>query len=408
MENPIINQQALAAISQILSTPVVRTAINDDIQKLVELSKQQGFVTVQDINKAIPDSAYDPDLIEFILNTLDALDVKLLDEDEVATFRQERDDACEVVGPRVQYVKDAVFDPFAVYLKQVGREPVLTRDQEIDLFMRWEKADGLGQTETALAIRNELIRRNLRLVISIARKYVDRGLPISDLIQEGNLGLIEAIERFDYQLGNKLSTYATWWIRQSILLSIDANGRTVSLPPRMSEKLAKIKTVQKQLSAQLDREPTVEEIAETMQAPVDKIRRVMTIAHEPASVVALGGDEVDVYEVLERLQAEAKSDEVPDADKIQELREKFELVLGSLTEREKEVIILRRGLLGQTYTLEEVGQHFGLTRERIRQIEMKAIRKMRHPTRSRHLREMSAGEAVQSGPGFEDFAKAAA
>ena len=406
MEHPIIDKQALAAMTKSLSSPLASPGLNDPIAQLVSLSKQQGFVTVQDINRLIPESSTDPVLIENLLNVLDNLEIRLVDDEEVVTYRKQLEDAEEMVGPRVEYVKEVKFDAFDVYLKQVGHKPVLTREQEVDLFRRWEEADGLGQEETALDIRNELISRNLRLVVSIARRYVDRGLPISDLIQEGNLGLIAAIERFDVQRGLKLSTFATWSIRQAIFCALAGQGRTVALPVGMAEKLAKVTKVKLELAERLDREPTVDEIADQMQVPVEKIRNVMSVAHEQASVAELAGDEVDDGAWLGDLQDSAKAEEAAEPGMIREIRDNFDTVLRSLAEREKEVIILRYGLLdGVRRTLEEIGRYYGMTRERVRQIEMKALRRMRHPTRRRQLQEVSAGEPMQSGPGFDDFAK---
>ena len=409
MEHPIINQQALATMTQTLTAHVFRDDINESVQRLISLSKQQGFVTVQNINDHIPDSATDPELIENLMSILDSLDIKLLDDDEVATTRKQSDDPMEMVGPRVSYIKTPVFDPFDVYMKQIGKKPVLTREEEVELFKQLRAAEALNQPSEALRFRNELIARNLRLVVSIARHYVARGLPISDLIQVGNFGLIHAIKRFNLSLGNKLSTYANLWIRQSMLRAIDRTGRTVTLPAGMAEKLAKVSKVQQQLAEALDREPTVEEIAEKMGMPAGKVRDVLSIAHESSRVDELGGEDTDVVELLSHLQQAAKSEEGADAVKLRELRERFDMVLRTLTVREMEVVILRFGLLdGVCRTLEEVGQHFALTRERIRQIEKKALRKMRHPSRRRLLQEMSSTEPTSTGPGFDDFTKDAA
>jgi RNA polymerase primary sigma factor len=406
MKHPIIDTQALAAMTKSLSSPLASPGLNDPIAQLVSLSKQQGFVMVQDINRLIPESSTDPILIENLLTVLDNLEIRLVDDEEVVTYRKQLESSEEMVGPRVEYVKEVKFDAFDVYLQQVGHKPVLTREQEVDLFRRWEEADGLGQEETALDIRNELISRNLRLVVSIARRYVDRGLPISDLIQEGNLGLIAAIERFDVQRGLKLSTFATWSIRQAIFCALAGQARTVALPVGMAERLAKVTKVKLELAERLDREPTVDEIADQMQVPIEKIRNVMSVAHEQASVAELAGDEVDDGAWLGDLQDGAKAEEAAEPGIIREIRDNFDTVLRSLAEREKEVIILRYGLLdGVRRTLEEIGRYYGMTRERVRQIEMKALRRMRHPTRRRQLQEVSAGEPMQSGPGFDDFAR---
>ena len=406
MENPEISPEALAALSPSFSLTPANPEINEKIPHLISLSKQQGFVTIQNINQAIPDSLIDAELIEKVMNMLDSLDIKLLDDDEVEAHRKNLEDAEEVVGPRVVYVKDRPFDPFDVYVKQVGRKPVLTREQEGELFQRLEEAESLDQAADVKRIMNELMERNLRLVISIARRYQDRGLSISDLVQEGNLGLWKAISRFEHDRGYKFSTYATWWVRQSVQRAIANQSKVVRVPVHMAELVNTVAKARAQLKEDLDRDPTVEELAVGAKLSVEAVGQVENLMHEQASVEAPGGDEVDIIELFGAIREEKKADEAASEERVREMRMRVAAALRSLVEREKEVLILRFGLLdGVERTLEEIGQHFNVTRERIRQIEEKALRKLRHPTRLRQLQELSATEPTQSGPGFDDFTK---
>lgn len=406
MENPEITPEAPAALSPSFSLTPANPEINEKIPHLISLSKQQGFVTIQNINQAIPDSLIDAELIEKVMNMLDSLDIKLLDDDEVEAHRKNLEDAEEVVGPRVVYVKDRPFDPFDVYVKQVGRKPVLTREQEGELFQRLEEAESLDQAADVKRIMNELMERNLRLVISIARRYQDRGLSISDLVQEGNLGLWKAISRFEHDRGYKFSTYATWWIRQSVQRAIANQGKVVRVPVHMAELVNTVAKARAQLKEDLDRDPTVEELAVGAKLSVEAVGQVEKLMHEQASVDTPGGDEVDIIELFGAIREEKKADEAASEERVREMRLRVAAALRSLVEREKEVLILRFGLLdGVERTLEEIGQHFNVTRERIRQIEEKALRKLRHPTRLRQLQELSATEPTQSGPGFDDFTR---
>ena len=409
MENPEITPEALAAQTPSVSLPQARPDVNEKIQRLVGLSRKNGHVSVQDINKVIPDCATDPELIELIMNTLDGLDIKLIDEDEVATSLKQNDDPLELVGPRVVYVKDRPFDPFDVYVKQVGRKPILSREQEVELFKALAEAEASGQDTEVARIMTELTMRNLRLVISIARRYPDRGLSISDLVQEGNLGLLKAISRFEYDRGYKFSTYATWWIRQSLQRAIANQAKVIRVPVHMAEVVNSVAKARAQLREDLDRDPTVEELAAGAKLSVQSVEQVENFMHEQASVETLGGEEIDIIELFGAIREEKKADEAASEERIREMRMRVDAALRSLVEREKEVLILRFGLLdGVERTLEEVGRHFRVTRERIRQIEEKALRKLRHPTRLRQLMELSEGETESQGPGFEDFAKAAA
>ena len=560
-----------------ITSPTVSKDINEKVQILVSLSKTNGYVTVQNINEVIPGSATDPELIENIMNILDNLDIKLLDDDEVETYRKKIDESEEEAARTVP--ADAPYDPFNVYLKQMGHKPLLTREQEVEISKRiedtelraqeflfscwltlpyqldlalkvlrkeerfdkvvidkkvesrdayykmlpkatdecsklqdkldksWQKY--LAETDAAKKVKiresykkleltskegckdilrkfcfkmklfeewlelpelkadledcrqlsepapvmrghvraklarkpevsssrareiehrwrlnppellhlvrsvrkhldeaqqakTEMVEHNLRLVISIAKKYQNRGLLFTDLIQEGNMGLVKAVEKFEYRRGYKFSTYATWWIRQAITRSIADQARTIRIPVHMIETLNKVMQVQKQLTQELGHEPTAEEVANEMNMAIDRVQQIMKMAQQPISLQSPVGDGEDTSlgDFIEDKSAENPSDTAS----TRLLREKIDFVLRSLAEREKEVLILRFGLLdGVQRTLEEVGRHFKVTRERIRQIEAKALRKMRHPTRMRQLQGMFEGELDTSGPGFDQF-----
>ena len=269
-------------------------------------------------------------------------------------------------------------DPVRMYLKEIGKVPLLTAEEEIELAKRME----LGDQEA----KKRLAEANLRLVVSIAKRYVGRGMLFLDLIQEGNLGLIKAVEKFDYRKGYKFSTYATWWIRQAITRAIADQARTIRIPVHMVETINKLIRVSRQLLQELGREPTPEEIAAEMDMPVERVREILKISQEPVSLETPIGEEEDSH-----LGDFIQDDNVPvpaDAATFTLLKEQLEEVLGTLTEREQKVLILRFGLEdGRARTLEEVGKEFNVTRERIRQIEAKALRKLRHPSRSRKLKD---------------------
>ena len=269
-------------------------------------------------------------------------------------------------------------DPVRMYLKEIGKVPLLTAEEEIELAKRMENGD-----EDA---KKRLAEANLRLVVSIAKRYVGRGMLFLDLIQEGNLGLIKAVEKFDYNKGFKFSTYATWWIRQAITRAIADQARTIRIPVHMVETINKLVRVSRQLLQELGREPTPEEIAERMEIPVERVREILKISQEPVSLETPIGEEEDSH-----LGDFIQDDNVPvpaDAAAFTLLKEQLVEVLGTLTEREQKVLRLRFGLDdGRARTLEEVGKEFNVTRERIRQIEAKALRKLRHPSRSRKLKD---------------------
>ena len=272
----------------------------------------------------------------------------------------------------------SIEDPVRMYLKEIGKVPLLSADEEIELAKRME----LGDEEA----KKKLAEANLRLVVSIAKRYVGRGMLFLDLIQEGNLGLIKAVEKFDYRKGYKFSTYATWWIRQAITRAIADQARTIRIPVHMVETINKLIRVSRQLLQELGREPSPQEIADEMDIPVERVREILKISQEPVSLETPIGEEEDSH-----LGDFIQDDNVPvpaEAAAFTLLKEQLNEVLGTLTEREQKVLKLRFGLKdGKTRTLEEVGEVFGITRERIRQIEAKALRKLRHPSRSKRLKD---------------------
>ena len=295
-------------------------------------------------------------------------DILLDDEDEVEV---EQIDLSVPDGISIE-------DPVRMYLKEIGKVPLLSAEEEIDLAKRMELGD--------MDAKKRLAEANLRLVVSIAKRYVGRGMLFLDLIQEGNLGLIKAVEKFDYRKGYKFSTYATWWIRQAITRAIADQARTIRIPVHMVETINKLIRVSRQLLQELGREPTPEEIAEEMSMPVERVREILKISQEPVSLETPIGEEEDSH-----LGDFIQDDNVPVpayAAAFTLLKEQLGEVLGTLTEREKKVLTLRFGLEdGRARTLEEVGREFNVTRERIRQIEAKALRKLRHPSRSRKLKD---------------------
>ena len=314
-------------------------------------------------------------------HNVDVLTITDDDDDEPADLLLDAEDEVDVDVEHIDLsVPDGVSieDPVRMYLKEIGKVPLLSAEEEIELAKRMEEGD-----EEA---KKKLAEANLRLVVSIAKRYVGRGMLFLDLIQEGNLGLIKAVEKFDYGKGFKFSTYATWWIRQAITRAIADQARTIRIPVHMVETINKLIRVSRQLLQKLGREPSPEEIAAEMNMPVDRVREILKISQEPVSLETPIGEEEDSH-----LGDFIKDDNVPvpaDAAAFTLLKEQLEEVLGTLTEREQKVLTLRFGLEdGRARTLEEVGKEFNVTRERIRQIEAKALRKLRHPSRSRKLKD---------------------
>ncbi len=362
-------------------------------EKLVELlelaKKKKNVLEYQEISDFFKDQPLEVEQMEKVLDFLEASGVDVLrisgnDEelilDDDADI-EKMDDEEEIELDKIDLsVPEGVSieDPVRMYLKEIGKVSLLTADEEIELAKRMEQGD-----EEA---KKRLAEANLRLVVSIAKRYVGRGMLFLDLIQEGNLGLIKAVEKFDYRKGYKFSTYATWWIRQAITRAIADQARTIRIPVHMVETINKLIRVSRQLLQELGREPTPEEIAEEMKMPVDRVREILKISQEPVSLETPIGEEEDSH-----LGDFIQDDNVPvpaDAAAFTLLKEQLIEVLGTLTEREQKVLRLRFGLDdGRARTLEEVGKEFNVTRERIRQIEAKALRKLRHPSRSRKLKD---------------------
>ena len=363
-------------------------------EKLVELlelaKKKKNVLEYQEISDFFKDSPLEVDQMEKVFDFLEASGVDVLritdnSGDELLLDNdmdmEGLDDEEEVELDKIDLsVPEGVSieDPVRMYLKEIGKVSLLSADEEIELAKRMEKGDE--------AAKKRLAEANLRLVVSIAKRYVGRGMLFLDLIQEGNLGLIKAVEKFDYRKGYKFSTYATWWIRQAITRAIADQARTIRIPVHMVETINKLIRVSRQLLQELGREPTPEEIAEEMDMPVDRVREILKSSQEPVSLETPIGEEEDSH-----LGDFIQDDNVPvpaDAAAFTLLKEQLVEVLSTLTDREQKVLRLRFGLDdGRARTLEEVGKEFNVTRERIRQIEAKALRKLRHPSRSRKLKD---------------------
>ncbi len=344
--------------------------------------KKKNVLDYQEIINSFNDSEFDADKVEKVFDFLEAnnVDVKVSedqsDDDEIMLDNEEEIDIEKIDLSVPDGV--SIEDPVRMYLKEIGKVPLLSAEEEINLAKRMENGD-----EEA---KKRLAEANLRLVVSIAKRYVGRGMLFLDLIQEGNLGLIKAVEKFDYSKGYKFSTYATWWIRQAITRAIADQARTIRIPVHMVETINKLLRVSRQLLQELGREPFPEEIAEVMDIPVERVREIQKISQEPVSLETPIGEEEDSH-----LGDFIQDDNVPvpaDEAAFTLLKEQLVEVLSTLTEREQKVLRLRFGLDdGRARTLEEVGKEFNVTRERIRQIEAKALRKLRHPSRSRKLKD---------------------
>ena len=358
----------------------------EKIKELLNMAKKKkNVLEYQEISDFFADMPLEEEQMEKVLEYLDQNNVDVLritDDDDVDDEEIILTDEDEVDVENIDLsVPEGVSieDPVRMYLKEIGKVPLLSAEEEIELAQRMEEGDQEAKKRLAEA--------NLRLVVSIAKRYVGRGMLFLDLIQEGNLGLIKAVEKFDYRKGYKFSTYATWWIRQAITRAIRrVRRRTIRIPVHMVETINKLIRVSRQLLQELGREPTPEEIAEEMNMPVDRVREILKISQEPVSLETPIGEEEDSH-----LGDFIQDDNVPvpsDAAAFTLLKEQLVEVLGTLTEREQKVLRLRFGLDdGRARTLEEVGKEFNVTRERIRQIEAKALRKLRHPSRSRKLKD---------------------
>ena len=363
----------------------VQAKFEERLKELLALAKKKrNVLEYQEINDFFADLALEEDQFDKILETLEqnSIDVlRITEEDEVDDEEIILTEEDEVDVENIDLsVPDGISieDPVRMYLKEIGKVPLLSAEEEIELAKKME----MGDQEA----KKRLAEANLRLVVSIAKRYVGRGMLFLDLIQEGNLGLIKAVEKFDYRKGYKFSTYATWWIRQAITRAIADQARTIRIPVHRVETINKLIRVSRQLLQELGREPTPEEIAEQMNMPVERVREILKISQEPVSLETPIGEEEDSH-----LGDFIQDDNVPvpaDAAAFTLLKEQLVEVLGTLTEREQKVLRLRFGLDdGRARTLEEVGKEFNVTRERIRQIEAKALRKLRHPSRSRKLKD---------------------
>ena len=358
---------------------------SEKLKELLSLAKRKkNILEYQEINDHFSNMALSPDMIEKIYSYLESNGVDILritndDDDMIPDLELEDVEEEDLENIDLSVPEGiSIEDPVRMYLKEIGKVPLLSANEEITLAQRMEEGD-----EEA---KKRLAEANLRLVVSIAKRYVGRGMLFLDLIQEGNLGLIKAVEKFDYRKGYKFSTYATWWIRQAITRAIADQARTIRIPVHMVETINKLIRVQRQLLQELGREPLPEEISKVMNLPVDRVREIQKISQEPVSLETPIGEEEDSH-----LGDFIQDDNVPvpaEAAAFTLLKEQLVDVLGTLTEREQKVLRLRFGLDdGRARTLEEVGKEFNVTRERIRQIEAKALRKLRHPSRSRKLRD---------------------
>ena len=401
---------------------MAKAKFQEKLTALLELGKKKkNILEYQEISDFFKDMNLDAEKFELVLDYLEhnGIDVlKMTEDDDTDDIILDEEDEVEVEKIDLSVPEGvSVEDPVRMYLKEIGKVPLLSAEEEIDLAQKMEEGNVAQEKIVILKKRIEesedeaeiadlkeeiktlqkdvdagadakkrLAEANLRLVVSIAKRYVGRGMLFLDLIQEGNLGLIKAVEKFDYRKGYKFSTYATWWIRQAITRAIADQARTIRIPVHMVETINKLIRVSRQLLQELGREPSPEEIAEEMGMPVERVREILKISQEPVSLETPIGEEEDSH-----LGDFIKDDNVPvpaDAAAFTLLKEQLEEVLGTLTEREQKVLTLRFGLEdGRARTLEEVGKEFNVTRERIRQIEAKALRKLRHPSRSRKLKD---------------------
>ena len=373
------------------STDQLQSANIEKLNNLVQKGKKEGKLSAKEILDTLTDLQIEPDEVDKFYDTLESLNVEVIaDEDylsellvddspEIDELKEiEEDGEDEVVDPESLVDSFSTDDPVRMYLKEIGKVDLLTADEEVEL--------AIGMSNGDDEARKKMAEANLRLVVSIAKRYVGRGMQFLDLIQEGNLGLIKAVEKFDYTKGYKFSTYATWWIRQAITRAIADQARTIRIPVHMVETINKVIRVSRQLLQELGHDPTPEEIADEMNMSVEKVRDILKIAQEPVSLETPIGEEEDSH--LGDFIPDEGATEPSEAASFTLLKEQLMTVLDTLTPREAKVLRLRFGFDdGRTRTLEEVGKEFNVTRERIRQIEAKALRKLRHPSRSKKLRD---------------------
>lgn len=395
-----------------------RVAVSEDaaaqeelspIERLLILGRSQGYVTYDDVMEAIPEAELNIEQLEDALASLIEMGVEIsdaeLEEPVVEEKVEKKVVTVENTSADIDLTAIDIDDSISLYLKEIGRIPLLTAEQEVSLAKRMESGrlakrriskNGRLNLEERRKLRatvrdgkaaqEHLIKANSRLVVSVAKKYVGRGVPFLDLIQEGNIGLIRAVKKFDYRRGYKFSTYATWWIRQAVTRAIADQGRTIRVPVHMYEQINRLARVSRQLVQELGRDPTVEEIAAELGVGPKKVERIIKVSQRPLSLEMPVGEEDDSFlgDFIEDGEAPSPTDQASQ----QLLREQIDTIFSSLTPREVRILQLRFGLVdGYSYTLEEVGKKFGVTRERIRQIEAQALGRLRHPSRSRKLRD---------------------
>jgi RNA polymerase primary sigma factor len=379
------------------------------IERLLDLGRSQGYVTYDDVMEAVPEAELNIEQLEDALAALIEMGIEISDaelEEPVAEQEErKRPDSVASAAADIDLSAIDIDDSISLYLKEIGRIPLLTAEQEVSLAKRMEAGRNakrhLGNSRSlsleerknlsavikdGQAAHEHLIKANSRLVVSVAKKYVGRGVPFLDLIQEGNIGLIRAVKKFDYRRGYKFSTYATWWIRQAVTRAIADQGRTIRVPVHMYEQINRLARVSRQLVQELGRDPTVEEIAAELGVSPKKVERTIKVSQRPLSLEMPVGEEDDSFlgDFIEDSDAPSPTDQASQ----QLLRDQIEDIFVSLTPREVRILQLRFGLVdGYSYTLEEVGKKFGVTRERIRQIEAQALGRLRHPSRSRRLRD---------------------
>ena len=372
---------------------------NEKLRELFIKGKRKGRLEPAELSEVVDPLDLDGDQMDRIYDSLADLGIDIVTEDFTNDIPEDMEPAMEeiaeieeeeLVDPNTLVDSFNIDDPVRMYLKEIGKVPLLTGDQEVRLATAMSAGNAakerLAQVEAGEKAKKQLVEANLRLVVSIAKRYVGRGMLFLDLIQEGNLGLIKAVEKFDHTKGYKFSTYATWWIRQAITRAIADQARTIRIPVHMVETINKVIRVSRQLLQELGHDPSPEEIAEEMNMPVDKVREILKIAQEPVSLETPIGEEEDSH--LGDFIPDEGASEPSEAASYTLLKEQLVSVLSTLTPREEKVLKLRFGLEdGRTRTLEEVGKEFNVTRERIRQIEAKALRKLRHPSRSKKLKD---------------------
>jgi RNA polymerase primary sigma factor len=398
--------------AEVTDTPSVETQTESNpIERLVALGRSQGYVTYDDVMEAVPEAELNIEQLEDALATLIEMGIEISDaelEEPVVEQKERRETATVesmVTASDIDLSAIDIDDSISLYLKEIGRIPLLTAEQEVSLAKRMEagrdtkkqlsnnrKLSQQERAELSAIVRDgksaqeHLIKANSRLVVSVAKKYVGRGVPFLDLIQEGNIGLIRAVNKFDYRRGYKFSTYATWWIRQAVTRAIADQGRTIRVPVHMYEQINRLARVSRQLVQELGRDPTVEEIAGELGVSPKKVERTIKVSQRPLSLEMPVGEEDDSFlgDFIEDSDAPSPTDQASQ----QLLRDQIDDIFVSLTPREVRILQLRFGLVdGYSYTLEEVGKKFGVTRERIRQIEAQALGRLRHPSRSRKLRD---------------------